>query len=100
MERGAVRGFRVFEHLAFEITDDYAIGIMAEPVVGGDGDLTASAGSIDNILRHGVARGVSSELFHDLEAASYTGSQMGAAINKVALIDIKRSNPAHQEFLH
>ncbi len=74
MEWGAIDGLRVFKHFAFEITNHYAISIMAEYIVGRYWDFATAARGVDDVLRHGVACGVASQLFHNLESSSYTGA--------------------------
>ena len=74
MEWGAIGGFGVFKHLAFKITDYHAVGIMAEDVIGVYWHLAASTGCIDDILRYGVASGVTPELFHKLKSTPDAGT--------------------------
>ena len=64
------------------------------------GHFAAAAGRVNNILRHGVAAGVPAQAFHDFQPLAHAGPQMGRAGDQVALIDVIRLDPAHQQFLH
>ncbi len=74
MEWGAIGGFGVLKDFAFKITDYDAVCIMAEDIIGCYGDFATTTRSIDDVLRHSVAGGVASQLFHDFQTPPYAGT--------------------------
>src|SRR5207253_4303488 len=96
-EGGAIGGFRILEDLAFVISDLDSVIVAAEDIFRVDGHLAAATRSIDDILRHGVTGGVAAQLFHDLETFPDAGAQVSRTRNKIALVDVVRFHPAHEE---
>src|SRR5258708_1967809 len=97
-QRRAIGRFGVFEYLALVIPDHDFLPVAAQDVVGINGHFAAAAGSVDDILRHGVTGSVAAQLFHDLEALAHAGAQMRRSGDQIALIEVVRFDPAHEQF--
>jgi len=67
LHRLIAAGFGIFEDFPFVIADDDFFVVVIKDVTGIDRDLAATAGGVDDELRHGVARGVAAQAFDDLD---------------------------------
>src|SRR5262245_41167396 len=95
-----VGSFRILENPAFEIPNDNPVGIPAQNILWIHGNLSAAARSVDDVLWHGISCREPAQAAHDLEPLSDTRPQMRRAGDEVALVDVVRLDPAHQEFLY
>lgn len=72
----ALADFGVDEFLTFVVSqDDFFFG-AGDDVVGIEGDFSTTARSIENVLREGVASGVSAEAFDEVEPRLNGGSKV------------------------
>ena len=94
------RAFDILKDFAFVVANHHAVGGAAQDVFGADRHFAPATGGINHVLRHGVARGVTAQSFHDLQPLGHAGAQMRRAGDRVALIDVVRLHAAHQQFLH
>ena len=87
---------RIVELFPFVVAQGHAAIVMVDNIVRINRDLTATARTIDNVLRDSVAAGVAAEAFDDFNALGDTGAQMSGAFDEVALVEVIRTDPAHQ----
>ena len=90
----------IHEFLTLVITQERLAVVTIEDVVGVEGNLSSTAGSIDDILRYRITGGVTSKSFDDLETLFDRGPEVGGALDEIALIKIIRLHPAAQELMH
>lgn len=90
----------VDEFLAFVISEHSSFVVRFDDVLRIDGDFSAAAGGIDNILRDGVATGVPAQAFDDFDSLRDRRSEVGRALDEVALVEVVGSNATHQEFVN
>jgi len=72
----AIPGFRVLENFALVISNDDAVGVPAKDVFGIYWHLASATGGVNDVLWHGIAGGMATELVHELKAFTDTGSEM------------------------
>jgi hypothetical protein len=76
-------GVGVGEDFVFVVPDqDHAVVAVGE-VVGIDGDLAASAGSVDDELRDRITGGVAAELLDDFDAFGDAGAEVRGAFDEI-----------------
>ena len=68
--------FGVDEFFAFVVSQDDFLLIARDHVVGIEGNLAAAAGSIEDVLRKGVASGVAAKAFDEVETSLDRGAQV------------------------
>ena len=96
----AVYSFRIFENFAFVIPAPRRGRHCGRVRIRDSPALCRRRRGIDDVLRHGITCSVTAQVFHDLQALAHAGAQMRGPGNQIALIQIIRFHPAHQEFLH
>lgn len=72
---------------------------MFDEVLGVDGDFSAAAGGIDDVLGDGVAAGVAAEAFDDIDSFGNSGAEVGGSLDEVALVEVVGADAAHEEFV-
>ena len=88
--------FGVMKLFVFVISECNSFIIIVNDVVGVDGDFSASARSVDNILGDGVARCVSAESLNDGNSFFDACAKVGGAFDEIALVEVVGADPADE----
>ncbi len=99
-EGGLGSGLWVFEDFAFVVADEDALFIADEDVVGIQRHFSATAWGINDELRHGITGGVTPESFDDFDPLCHGGTEVGGALDQIALIQVVGPDAAHEELVN
>ena len=88
--RSIPNGIGIAVFFAFIVDEDDIIAIAADLIGCEDGDFSAAAGGIDNVLRDGEARDISVQRADELDPLLHRCPEMGRAANGIALQKIVR----------
>jgi hypothetical protein len=92
--------FRILEDLPFVISDYDLFLIVFQYVPRVDWNLATTTGRIDDVLGHGIPGCVAAESLDDFDPLCNGCSQMRRTVNEIALVDVIRTDPAHDELVH
>jgi len=88
------------ELFAFVVAEGDSAVVVGDDVVGVDGYFSATARAVDDKLGDGVASGVATEAFDDFDSFVDAGAEVGGSFDEVTLVEVIRSDPADEEFVH
>ncbi len=83
-----------------EVAQHDLAGGLADHVVGHDRNLAAAARRVDDVLGHGVARGVAAQPLDDLDALADRRPQMAGAFHQVALVEVVGAHANLDQVVH
>src|SRR5207247_8340671 len=82
-----------------EVADNHPVGTASQDVVRIDRHFAAAARGVDDVLGDGVARGVTAQAFHNLQALPHAGAQVGGTGDEVALVEVVWLDSAHEKLV-
>ena len=84
----------------FVVAQNYFVRALGDDVLGHDGNLAATAGSIHHEGRYTVAGGVSAKVFDDLDTLGNGCAEVFETHGEVALVYVVRTHAHAHEVVH
>src|SRR4051812_20790156 len=92
-------GLLVGRDVALVVAEHDLVVAVRDQVVRHDRDLAAAPGRVDDVGRDGVARGVTTETFDDLETLADGRPEVTRALDEVALVEVVRPNAVRDKLV-